>query len=540
MADIMNEEKVCSQNWIYYKSWFLNARFPSPDKLNAHTSGKWEEWDEAKLVDDCTEANIIQTYWDGSCLTTYLLGCDGLDFAICHMELEDGNLEIDSDIEPLKWNEGDEGWYLHEYDEKLLDCNGNETERLYDFDHVENNDVFRVPFEDLDAEAYRNGKVVLTKEAEEKWKKILRGKLPRPVYESSIDEGDEDDEDDDYDTQRKIAAEMLNRLAAELSKNKVGKDIPVEWYLNGIVPETLSANEEYSDVGFDVYGNIVRINKEMMRLELLGRKDLDFALCSLNLYDGELDVSSDTVIKYSYNGWEEWNLDLGKLRDSEGYGLKDFLAFSYATNDMDDSVSDNIFRVPYTDLDMNAFRNGEVVLTKEAVEKWKAIVSYESSLSGQAKNYAVKEDETPNAYFYANNVDVDKVEEYVRNGVVKDDDEDDASQQEGTLIDYFVTINENGVNRDIALYLDSKGLYIKGSAIETLKVMDEGKWYIQTSNGFAKDFSQIEPSPKTYLHSKEWSLEQGTCDIVSKRKKGEDSSGDFNPDLNTLDDLLQL
>lgn len=313
MADIMNEEKVCSQNWIYYKSWFLNARFPSEEKLNAHTSGKWEEWDEAKLVDDCTEANIIQTYWDGSCLTTYLLGCDGLDFAICHMELEDGNLEIDSDIEPLKWNEGDEGWYLHEYNEKLLDCNGNETERLYDFDHVENNDVFRVPFEDLDAEAYRNGKVVLTKEAEEKWKKILRGKLPRPVY-----------------------------------------GIPV----------------------------------------------------------------------------------------------------------------------------------GE--------------------------------------------------------DVVEEDEEDDASQQEGTLIDYFVTINENGVNRDVALYLDSKGLYIKGSAIETLKATDEGKWYIQTSSGFAKDFSQIEPSPKTYLQSKEWSLEQGTCDIVSKRKKGEDSKGSFNPDLNTLDDLLQL
>ena len=104
------------------------------------------------------------------------------------------------------------------------------------------------------------------------------------------------------------------------------------------------------------------------------------------------------------------------------------------------------------------------------------------------------------------------------------------------------TINEKGKNRDVALYTDSDGLYIKGDSLEALKVMSEEKFYIQTASGLAKDFSQIKPSPESWLIGKPkgYSMEAGFCDIVSKRKKGEDSDGNFDGNINKLDELLQL
>lgn len=72
--------------------------------------------------------------------------------------------------------------------------------------------------------------------------------------------------------------------------------------------------------------------------------------------------------------------------------------------------------------------------------------------------------------------------------------------------------------------------------------MSEEKFYIQTANGFAKEFSEIKPSPETWLTGKPkgYSMEAGFCDIVSKRKKGEDSDGNFDGNINKLDELLQL
>ena len=321
MEDIENDEKVCSRNWIFKKSWFINGKIdnekvPEEDNLNAYIDNRNIEYNEAEIVDDMCNGNIIRTCWDGSCLATYLLGCENLDFAICQMELQDGNLEVNAEyMTPLKWHEDDEGWLIYDYDATLLDINGNKTERLYDFDHTEENDIFRVPYTDLDMNAFMKGEIVLTKEAEEKWKKILSGEIPQPHY---------------------------------------------------------------------------------------GRR---------------------------------------------------------AVNETD-----------------------------------------------------VKESACQN------------------------------SCEQGSLTDYFVIINEKGTNRTVALYSDSDGLYIKGDSLDSLKVMSEEKFYIQTASGLAKEFSQIKPSPETWLKGKPkgYSMEAGFCDIVSKRKKGEDSDGNFDGNINKLDELLQL
>ena len=524
MADIMNDEEIGE----FKKSWFLNAKVPSEDDLYEHSEGV-EEWSDMQFDE---YDNIVQTHWDGSSNIKTLLGCRDLNFAICQIKLKDGQLEIEAEDSVFcrKLDEYDDGWQVWCCDEELLDYGGNITEELSEFDHVEDNAVFRIPYTDLDTSSYRNGKVVLTKEAEEKWKKILSDELEQPHF------GRRKEAEDN----RKIASGMLSALAGELSQNKVNKDTPIEWYLNGKLPENLLADEEYSDVGFDVYGNIIRINLKKLRIELLGCRNLDFALCEIDLYDGKLNIASDPRIKYSRDGWSEFCYDWGKLRNCDGYGLKNFLDFSYATYDMDDSINSSLYRVSYADLDMMGLQNGNIVLTKEAEEKWKKILSDKNSLSEKAKDVDIKQDEKANEYFFANNVDVEKIEKSVYG--IEESVHENVSKNSGLLTDYFVTINENGTKCTVALYSDSDGLYIKGDSLEVLKAVGEEKFYIQTANGFAKEFSEIKPSPETWLTGKPkgYSMEAGFCDIVSKRKKGEDSDGNFDANINKLDELLLL
>ena len=285
-------------------------------------------------------------------------------------------------------------------------------------------------------------------------------------------------------------------------------DFKKSWFLNAKVPseddlyERTEGVEEWSDLQFDDYDNIVQTHWDGSSdiKTLVGCRNLDFTICHIELKEGKLVVDPENAhlcrkLSEYDDGWQVYCCD-EELLDYNGNITEELSEF--------DHVEDNwVYRIPYTDLDTNAYRNGEIVLTKEAEQKWKKI------LSGEL--------EQPH---------------YGRA----------ASQQTGTLTDYFVTINEKGKNRDVALYTDSDGLYIKGDSLEALKVMSEEKFYIQTASGLAKDFSQIKPSPESWLIGKPkgYSMEAGFCDIVSKRKKGEDSDGNFDGNINKLDELLQL
>ncbi|MGP1576577.1 MAG: hypothetical protein ACTTH7_03660 [Treponema sp.] len=237
---------------------------------------------------------------------------------------------------------------------------------------------------------------------------------------------------------------------------------------------------------------------------LRGCQNLDFAICYMELDDdGYLVVVADTmdlIYKYSEydNGWIVNEYD-EKLLDKDGDEIENLIAF-------DHSSDNDLFRVPYTDLDIKELANGEIVLTTEAEEKWKKILSGEIPANQTA--------ETP------------------------------ANQQENKLTNYFLTLNENGTPREVALYKNRFRLYIKGDALESLKVLNEKEFgiYIEDSNDFASDFYQIKPSPQTRLAGfpQGFLLEAGFCDIISIRKKGEDENGNYNADIDILDELLQV
>lgn len=363
MTDIMNDETVIGS---VKKSWFLNAKFLTKEDLHGREEGV-EEWSPVG-VDEYD--NIFQTHWDGSSNITLLFGCRNLDFAICHMELKDGNLVVDPNNAHFcrKLSDGDEGWQVYCCDEELLDYNGNITEELSQFDHVEDNYVYRVPYTDLDAASYRNGEIVLTKEAEEKWKKILSGELEQPHFGRAAEK-----------------AALIKKIGTETIKNKVTEKIPAECFLNGKVPENYSAHENYSDVYSDDNGNYLRTRSNdsysnMPRILVLGNKNLDFAICELSLNDGNISVYSDLEITKDVKTGTlyENNLD-GELLDSKGNKIKALSDFSYMESSMDGSRLSHIFRVPYSDLDMNTFVNGNIILKKEAEEKFKKLLADEES-----------------------------------------------------------------------------------------------------------------------------------------------------------------
>ncbi len=359
MADIMNDETVIKG---VKKSWFLNAKFMNKEDLHGRTEGV-EEWSPVG-VDEYD--NIIQTHWDGSSNITLLFGCRTLDFAICHMELNDGKLVVDPNNAHfcMKLSEGDEGWQVYCCDEELLDYNGNITEELSQFDHVEDNYVYRVPYTDLDAASYRNGEIVLTKEAEEKWKKILSGELPQPHFGRAAEK-----------------AEQLKKIQEESKQNILTEKIPAECFLNGKVPENYDAYDNYSAIYSDDNGNYLRTrsyasSSNLPRILVIGNKKLDFAICELSLENENLSVYSDLEITKDVKTGTlyENNLD-GELMASKAKKVKALSDFSFMESSMDGSKLSYIFRVPYSDLDMNAFANGNIVLKKEAEEKYKKLLA---------------------------------------------------------------------------------------------------------------------------------------------------------------------
>lgn len=305
-------------------------------------------------------------------------------------------------------------------------------------------------------------------------------------------------------------------MADIMNDETVGK-FKKSWFLNAKVPAEDDLQEHYDDdeernygrVYSDCYGNIIRTYTDSIEgFILLGCKDLDFAICKLELEkDGTLSCDTEDICVMKVfeddNGWrcdDGWcNNDF--ISDEKGNITECFLEFAGTQKDGNYSSTGKYFHVPYTDLDSEAFRNGEVVLTKEAEEKWKKILLGEMPANHKTENQA--------------------------------------KLWAGTPTDYFVTINEKRTLREVPLYTDSEGLYIQGDALESLKVMKERKFYIYSEvfQGFVKYFSQIKPSPEAWLQGKPqgWLLGRGSCDIISKRKKGEASSGN----VDTLDALLQ-
>ena len=308
------------------------------------------------------------------------------------------------------------------------------------------------------------------------------------------------------------------------------------WFLNGNIPkgDEWSAHKKdgcfYSDIEVDSRsrgGNIIQTFKDgsSCRIYLLGCTKLDFVICFMELSDGELEVDTvftEYLIKYSKNekGWYTDDYH-EKLLDKNGKKIEDLIDFDHGSDD-------DLFRVPYTDLDINALTNGEIVLTKEAEEKWKKILSGEipatQPTETQMSETQATETQTAKSQTAATQMTSTQTK-----------------PQAGTLTDYFVMIKENGYTLDIPLYADAEGLYIKGDALESLKGMNETKCYLQTASGFVKDISQIKPSPETQLAGSQQGhlLTSGSCSIVSIRKKGEDEHGNFDADTDILDELLQ-
>lgn len=99
----------------------------------------------------------------------------------------------------------------------------------------------------------------------------------------------------------------------------------------------------------------------------------------------------------------------------------------------------------------------------------------------------------------------------------------------------FIIINENGKQKDVALYVDEKGLFVKGSAVSDLKRLGIKKSYICSNSGIVKSYGDIAPTPASWLDA----CERGSNDIVGKRKRGEDNNGDLNANIFILDELLK-
>ena len=318
------------------------------------------------------------------------------------------------------------------------------------------------------------------------------------------------------------------------------------WFLNGNIPkgDEWSTHKKdggfYSDIEVDSRsrgGNIIQTFKDgsSCRIYLLGCTKLDFVICFMELSDGELEVDTvftEYLVKYSKNekGWYTDDYH-EKLLDKNGKKIEDLIDFDHGSDD-------DLFRVPYTALDINALANGEIVLTKEAEEKWKKILSGEIPAT-QTTETQMSETQATETQTADTQIAVTKTAESQTAATQMTSTQ--TKPQAGTLTDYFVMIKENGYTLDIPLYADAEGLYIKGDALESLKGMNETKCYLQTASGFVKDISQITPSPETQLAGSQQGhlLTSGSCSIVSIRKKGEDESGNFDADTDILDELLQ-
>ena len=323
------------------------------------------------------------------------------------------------------------------------------------------------------------------------------------------------------------------------------------WFLNGNIPkgDEWSAHKKdgcfYSDIEVDSRsrgGNIIQRFEDGSRssIYLLGCTKLDFVICFMELSDGELEV--DTVfteypIKYSKNekGWYTDDYH-EKLLDKNGKKIEDLIDFDHGSDD-------DLFRVPYTDLDINALANGEIVLTKEAEEKWKKILSGEipATQPTETQMSVIQPTETQATETQTADTQIAATQTAESQTAATQMTSTQTKPQAGTLMDYFVMIKENGYTLDIPLYADAEGLYIKGDALESLKGMNETKCYLQTASGLVKDISQIKPSPETQLAGSQQGhlLKAGSCSIVSIRKKGEDENGNFDADTDILDELLQ-
>ena len=323
------------------------------------------------------------------------------------------------------------------------------------------------------------------------------------------------------------------------------------WFLNGNIPkgDEWSAYKKngclYSDIEVDSRsrgGNIIQTFKDgsSCRIYLLGCTKLDFVICFMELSDGELEVDTvftEYLIKYSKNekGWYTDDYH-EKLLDKNGKKIEDLIDFDHGSDD-------DLFRVPYTDLDINALANGEIVLTKEAEEKWKKILSGEipATQPTETQMSVIQPTETQVIETQTADTQIAATQTAESQTAATQMTSTQTKPQAGTLMDYFVMIKENGYTLDIPLYADAEGLYIKGDALESLKGMNETKCYLQTASGFVKDISQIKPSPETQLAGSQQGhlLTSGSCFIVSIRKKGEDESGNFDADTDILDELLQ-
>lgn len=108
--------------------------------------------------------------------------------------------------------------------------------------------------------------------------------------------------------------------------------------------------------------------------------------------------------------------------------------------------------------------------------------------------------------------------------------------QDGNDAGSFVIINENGKQKDVALYVDEKGLFVKGSDVSDLKLLGIKKSYICSKSGIVRNYADIAPSPASWLDA----CEAGRNDIVGKRKRGEDNNGNLNADIFILDELLKM
>lgn len=323
------------------------------------------------------------------------------------------------------------------------------------------------------------------------------------------------------------------------------------WFLNGNIPkgDEWSTHKKdggfYSDIEVDSRsrgGNIIQTFKDgsSCRIYLLGCTKLDFVICFMELSDGELDVDTvftEYLIKYSKNekGWYTDDYH-EKLLDKNGKKIEDLIDFDHGSDD-------DLFRVPYTDLDINALANGEIVLTKEAEEKWKKILSGEipATQTTETQMSVIQTTATQPTETQTADTQIADTQTAESQAAATQMTATQTKPQAGTLTDYFVMIKENGYTLDIPLYADAEGLYIKGGALESLKGMNETKCYLQTASGFVKDISQIKPSPETQLAGSQQGhlLTSGSCSIVSIRKKGEDENGNFDADTDILDELLQ-
>lgn len=285
-------------------------------------------------------------------------------------------------------------------------------------------------------------------------------------------------------------------------KDMVGK-FPRKWFLNGKIPERLESYkpnedgcEEYDEVTYDSYDNIVRgyWDGSSEWIHLLGCKNLDFAICELYIENDELLVNShfDFCKCDNSNGWtyDSYN----RIVDSEDdFDNERLSLFEYLGNFEDFTKVDGVYKIPYSDLDMAEFAKGNIVLTSAGKAKWTEIV---------------KKDEAKSDYSCA---------------------ESKENRTECRLKECCLVVDDNLKICEVALYADERGLYVKGSDIQTLKKMNREKGYIYSKSGIVKIFGDIDSSPVCWIDSAE-----NGCDILAAAKREP-----CNLNLSVLDGLLK-